>query len=177
MRLDLITRAALGAAVVGLGFAAAPAMADFSGQTILGPITLGDTVNGDTTGATDDNDGFTSGMHIFDIWDGPDDVWQLNWPGGDMLVTMTYDPLVAGDLDLFLFEPGSYDDSGNYSIINTGTETITALAAPAGVYYLNIDSAAPDAGAYTLSVSAVPEPSAALAALGAIAFAGLRRRS
>ena len=166
---------ALAAAVVGLGLAAAPALADFAGQPILGPITLGDTVNGDTTGAADDNDGFTSGDHFFDIWNGPDDVWQLNWPGGPMLVTMTYDPVVAGDLDLFLYEPGSYDDSGNYSILNTGVETIVEPNAPAGTYYLNIDSVAPDAGAYTLSVALAPEPSSAVAAIGAIGLAALRR--
>lgn len=136
------------------------ARAGFAGQPILGPITLNDLVTGNTTGAADDNDGFTSGDHIFDIWPGPDDVWQLNWPGGDMEVRLTYDNAVD-DLDLFLFEPGSLDDSGKYSIINSGVEVIAAPASPAGTYYINIDSdTAAHAGPYTLSVATliVPEP-------------------
>ena len=66
-------------------------------------------------------------------------------------------PLPGTNLDLFLYEPGSYDDSSNHSIRNTGLETIDAPNAPAGVYYLVIDSeSAP--GTYQLRVSAVPEP-------------------
>jgi hypothetical protein len=145
--------------------------AGFAGQTILGPLGPGSTVNGNTAGANDDNDGFTSGDHIFFIWNGPDDAWQLNWPGGDMHVEMSY-TLPGTDLDLFLYEPGSYDDSSKYSIVNTGLETIDAPAAPAGVYYLVIDSEQ-NAGAYQLRVSAIPEP----ASLGLVGVAlGLARR-
>lgn len=138
------------------------ASADFIGQTLLGPIGPGSVVNGDTTGASDDNDGFTSGGSFFDVWHGGDDVWQLNWPGGDLELQMTYNP-GDGDLDLFLFEPGSLDDSSNYSVFNTGVEIILAPAAPAGTYYVNVDGVGFDEGAYTLTVT--PEPSA-LALLG-----------
>jgi hypothetical protein len=157
--------------------ASSVANAGFSGQPLLGPITLNSVVTGNTTGAADDNDGFTSGDHFFDIWPGPDDVWQLNWPGGDMEVRLTYDNAVD-DLDLFLYEPGSLDDSGNYAIANTGTEIIAAPASPAGTYYLNIDSdTAAHAGPYTLSVSTliVPEPTS-LAAISALSVALRRRR-
>ena len=147
-----------------------PASADFAGQVILGPLGPGSVVNGDTTGATDDNDGFCSGDHIFNIWLGPDDVWAVEWPGGDLALEMTYDNTFA-DLDLFLYTPEDLDNSGNYSIMNTGVENILEPAAAAGTYYVVVDS--PDfstAGAYTLSVT--PEPSMlALLGLGLMLFA------
>lgn len=152
---------------------ATPAFADFVGQTILGPLGPGSVVQGDTSlGATDDNDGFTSGMHIFDIWLGPDDVWALEWPGGDLALEMTYDNTLA-DLDLFLYTPASYDDSGNYSIMNTGVENVLEPGAVAGTYYVVIDSENfSTAGAYTLSVT--PEPGTA--ALLGVALLVWRRR-
>jgi len=157
----------------GLVLAATPALADFSGQTILGPLTLGSVVNGNTVGATDDNDGITSGIHIFDVWNGPDDVYALDWAGGDMALQLVYDNTFA-DLDLFLYTPASLDDSGDFSIINTGIEDIAYPGGAAGTYYVLIDSPdAATAGAYTLSVT--PEPGMfALVALGAAFFA--RRR-
>lgn len=144
--------------------ASSTALADFAGQTILGPLGPGSIVVGDTTGAADDNDGFTSGTHIFYIWPGPDDVWQVDWPGGDLGVQMTYNNLLC-DLDLFLYTPASYDDSGNYSIMNSGVEYLVEPGAAAGTYYVVIDAPDSDAGAYTLSI--LPEPtSLALLALG-----------
>jgi hypothetical protein len=162
-----ISLSVLLALVAGL---AVPAWADFGGQTILGPLGPGSVVVGDTTGATDDNDGFFSGMHIFDVWLGPDDAYAVEWPGGDLQLEMTYDNTTA-DLDLFLYTPADLDNSGNYSIMNSGVENILEPAAPAGTYYVVIDS--PDeftAGPYTLSVT--PEPGAlALLGLGLTVFA------
>jgi hypothetical protein len=43
----------------------AVATAGFSGQIILGPLGPGSAVAGDTTGASDDNDGWTSGGTSF----------------------------------------------------------------------------------------------------------------
>ncbi len=151
---------------------AASASADFIGQPILGPITLGSSVTGNTTGHADDNDGWDSGTHIFDIWNGGDDVWQLNWAGGDMDLQLLYNPAPPVDLDMFLYEPGAYDSTGTYSIINSGVEDIAYPGAAAGTYYIVIDSPAGQEGAYTLNV--LPEPTTlALLALGACA---LRRR-
>src|ERR1044071_6802786 len=75
--------------------------ADFSGQPILGPLVPGISVTGDLTGKSDDNDGFFSGMHIFDIWDGGDDVYSIVWGGGDLTVNLT--SLDGIDADLFIY--------------------------------------------------------------------------
>lgn len=163
----------MGAVVAAALLSGSAALADFTGQTILGPIGLGDTVNGNTTGATDDNDGFTSGDHFFFIWNGPDDVWQIDWAGGDLTLEMTYDNTQI-DLDLFLYTPASYNDSGNYSTVNTGVETVLEPAAAAGIYYVVIDSENfSNAGPYTLSVT--PEPTS-LGLLGLGALMLVRRR-
>jgi MYXO-CTERM domain-containing protein len=162
-------------AIGSIGLGASVARAGFGGQTILGPLSAGSAVGGNTIGHADDNDGFTSGDHFFNIWPGPDDAWQLDWPGGDLTVTMTYDNSVD-DLDVFLFEPGSYDESANYAIANTGTDTIDAPNAAAGIYYINVDSdTTAHAGPYQLTISDVPEPGAAGVALF-VAAAGIRRR-
>ncbi len=152
-------------------FAAATARADFSGQTILGPLSNGSVVMDDTTGKSDDNDGFTSGFHPFDIWDGGDDVWQLDWLGGDLTLNLT--TLGGADNDLFLYGPSDYDDSVYYSTVGA-FDTLTQLAAPAGTYYVNVDSTFFSEGRYILEV--VPAPSAVgLAGLvGGVAM--LRRR-
>lgn len=152
----------------------APAYAGFGGQTILGPLVSGSSVNGDTSvGATDDNDGFTSGDHFFFIWNGPDDVYAIDWLGGDLEVELLYDTFET-DLDLFLYTPGSLDDSAYYSIINTGVENIQFPAGAPGTYYVVIDSEV-TGGAYTLNV--VPEPAtAALLGLGLTLVARRRRQ-
>jgi hypothetical protein len=152
--------------------AVAPAMADFNGQTILGPLTAGSSVTGNLTGATDLNDGFTSGMHIFDIWDGGDHVYGLNWLGGDINITLT--PLGGGDPDLFLYTPDNLDDSSIYSITNT-IDTIQLLDAAPGFYYIVVDSTFFSEGAYQLDVAAVPAPGA-VALLGLAGVVGPRRR-
>lgn len=151
---------------------AAPATADFAGQPILGPLSLGSVVNGNTIGKADDNDGFTSGMHFFDIWRGGDDVYRLNWGGGDLIISLSNDTFA--DNDLFLYTPGSYDDSSIYSTFGPGlTDMVQLNAAPAGVYYINVDSPAGDEGAYGLSITTTPGPAAA----GLLGLALAARRS
>lgn len=142
--------------------AAATALADFAGQTLLGPLSNGSVVSGDTTGKSDDNDGFDSGVHIFDIWDGGDDVWLLDWLGGDMTVTL--DSLAGSDNDLFVYSPGALDSTGDYSIV--GAHDVVSLpGASPGQYYINIDTTFFSEGPYNLAVT--PEPgSLSMLALG-----------
>lgn len=148
------------------------AVADFGGQTILGPLVNGSAVTGDTSNSTDDNDGFTSGMHIFDIWDGGDDVWQLNWDGGSMRVDLIYDNSLFTDVDLFVYRPGGYDDSGDYSIANTGLDTVVINGAAAGAYFIVIDSTAGAEGPYDLRITPTP----GTATLFGLAFCAMGRR-
>jgi hypothetical protein len=149
-----------------------PALAGFSGQTILGPLSAGSSVNGTLVGASDLNDGFFSGDHIFDIWDGGDRVYGLNWLGGDILITLT--PGATGDPDLFLYKPGMLDESDLYSPTN-GIDTVSLLNADPGFYYIVIDTTAGAEGAFNLSVGAVPAPGAA-AMWGVALLFGRRRR-
>lgn len=152
---------------------ALPAQADFTGQTILGPLTLGSVIDGDNTGASDDNDGWFSGDHIFDLWNGGDDVYALNWTGGDMSIALTYDAQLS-EPDLFLYTPSNLDESALDSIAGTGFDSVTLAGAAAGTYYVLIDTTAGSEGAYHLEVT--PEPtSLALLALGGLVLA--RRRS
>jgi MYXO-CTERM domain-containing protein len=163
-------RMGIHAAITALACATA-ATADFSGQPIVDVLSNGSVVSGTTLGKADDNDGFESGIHIFDIWDGGDDVYQLIWGGGDLTVSLLSSGVFT-DNDLFLYSPGSLDSTGDYSI-RGATDSVTLLGAAAGTYYINIDSTASSEGEYQLSV--VPAPGA-VALLG-VAIAGLRRRS
>jgi hypothetical protein len=150
-------------------------MADFAGQTILGPLTAGSSVTGDLTGALDLNDGFTSGTHIFNIWDGGDHVYGLEWFGGDINITLT--SLDGTDPDLFLYTPDNLDDSSIYSITNS-IDTVQLLDAAPGFYYIVVDTTFFGEGAYQLDVAAIPAPGAlALLGLGVVTSMGRRRRA
>ncbi|HLO41254.1 MAG TPA: PPC domain-containing protein [Phycisphaerales bacterium] len=149
------------------------ARADFAGQTILGPLSLGSSVNGDNTLSNDDNDGWFSGTHIFDLWDGGDDVWRLDWAGGDMMINLSYDNTQC-DPDLFLYVPGSLDESTYDNYLNTSPNSITVMGAAAGTYYILVDSSAGSEGAYNLEV--IPAPGVVtLAGVASLAMARRRR--
>lgn len=162
----------------GLLFAATTsALADFAGQPILGPIANLSSVNGNTNGASDDNDGFDSGGHFFFIWEGGDDVWLLNWLGGDMTVTLT-NTGGGADNDLFVYSPGSLDSTGDYSTFpGNMPDVVTIPGAAAGQYYINIDTPAFFEGPYNLTIT--PEPgSLALLGIGGLALIKrIRRRA
>jgi hypothetical protein len=148
-------------------FGASAAFAGFDSQPVLGPLFNGSVVTGTTVGQADNNDGFFSGDHIFNIWNGPDIAYQLNWTGGDMQITLSYNAAIS-DLDVFLYKPGSLDDSGDYGITNLSPDTIFLPNADAGIYYIVIDSAdAGSAGAYELAVTPAP------GSFGMLAIGGL----
>ncbi|MCC6677199.1 MAG: hypothetical protein IT436_08645 [Phycisphaerales bacterium] len=159
-------------AAVGSALIPISARADFTGQTILGPLTPGLSIAGDLTGTSDDNDGFFSGTHIFDIWDGGDDVYSLVWPGGDMTVDLISDPF--GDADLFIYRPSDLDESGDYSAAGT-FDTVSIPGAVAGTYYVVIDTTAGNESPYEVSVANIPSPGPA-AILAVAAGLGTRRR-
>lgn len=150
---------------------ASSARADFVGQPILGPLVNGSAITGNTTGHADDNDGFDSGIHIFDIWDGGDDVYRLDWLGGDLTVIL--DSLGGSDNDLFVYSPGALDSTGDYSIVGAH-DVVTILGAAPGAYFINVDSTAFSEGAYGLSVTPAPGASALLG-VGMLALARRRR--
>lgn len=159
----------LGSVLLTSGVAAG----SFSGQTILGPLTNGSVVMGDNTNSSDDNDGYFSGGPVFFIWDGGDDVYQLNWGGGDLLVRLSY-AVPAVDNDLFLYTPGNEDESAYDSISNASPNEIFVAGASAGVYHVLIDAELGREGAYTLEV--IPAPGAGALGLLAVATLGRRRR-
>lgn len=151
------------------------AMADFSGQTILGPLTAGSSVTGDTSNSSDDNDGWFSGGPVFGIWDGGDDVWALDWVGGFLRVDLIYDNSLFTDVDLFLYVPGNLDESSVDSYGNTGIDTVTRHNAEAGTYYILVDSTAGAEGEYSLRVI-LPAPGGAALLAGGMGVLVRRRR-
>jgi hypothetical protein len=158
--------------LLAIAASADKARADFAGQTILGPLTAGSSISGTLIGASDINDGFTSGTHIFNIWDGGDRVYGLNWLGGDIDITLT--PIGGGDPDLFLYTPDNLDDSGIYSITG-GIDQVTLADAAPGFYYIIVDTTFFNEGGFQIDVAAVPAPGA-MAMLGTAILAGRRRR-
>lgn len=164
-----LTAACVSLSVVS--FLGVTARADFSGQPLLGPLTPGLSVAGDLRGKSDDNDGFFSGMHIFDIWDGGDDVYTVNWAGGNLKVDLTSDI----DADLFLYRPSDLDESSDYSAAGT-FDSVTITGAAAGTYYIVVDTTAGSESPYTILVHPVPAPGAAGLLLATGLLAGRRRR-
>lgn len=160
-------------ALTGLLFCAlaGSALADFSGQPIVGALTLGSSVTNSTAGESDDNDGWDSGIHIFDIWDGGDDVFTLDWAGGTMIVTLT--SLDGSDNDLFIYSPSDLDSAAYYSFAGAFDQVTFAGAGP-GTYYINIDSTLFSEGDYRLEVT-TPTPGAG-AICGIVIAAAVRRR-
>lgn len=156
-----------------LGAFSAASFAGFAGQTIHGPLSDGSSITDSLVGESDDNDGFTSGDHIFNIWDGGDIVYSLDWLGGNMSVTLT--PLDSTDPDLFVYRPSNLDDSGDYSITNS-IDNVVITNAPAGTYYIVVDTTFFNEGAFQLDVTSVVPAPGAMAMFGAAALVGRRRR-
>ncbi len=135
--------------------------------TLNGPV---DSASGDTSGSTDDVDG-GNGVPGGGSWNGGDDVYQLNWGGGDINIDLLFTN-ANGDLDLFLYA----DDSGATELASSETvddnEGIVGTLA-AGTYFIVVDGWSGATNSYDLNVT--PEPaSLCLLAMGAAVV--IRRR-
>lgn len=155
-------------AVLGL---AGAAQALFTGQTILGPLGPGSSVNGDTALGTNDNNGTTTGTPGTTTWSGNDDVYALNWPGGSITIDLLFTHSSATDVDLFLYAGNGATLLASSTSVSDNESIAGTLAA--GSYHIMIDGWQGAATAYTLNV--IPTPAAA-GVLGMAGLAGLARR-
>ena len=151
-----------------LGLAGA-AHATFAGQTILGPLGPGSSVNGNTANSTNDNNGGVSGTPG-GSWSGNDDVYALNWPGGSITIDLLFTH-ASGDLDLYLYS-GNETTVLASSLSTSDNEGVSGTLA-AGSYFILVDGWQGDSNTYTLNV--IPSPAAA-GVFGMAGLAGLARR-
>ncbi len=147
----------------------------------LGTLGPGASAVGDTRESTNDLAGgaFVSPFFPGSV-NGNDDVWAVEWGGGDFEATLdvlstTFPLLLPAELDLYLYDAA--DPADALAFTNAGNSggdpdvlRVTDLAA--GTYYLRVDGLF-DSGAYNLSI--VPAPGAA-ALLGLAGVACVRRR-
>ncbi|WP_428387629.1 hypothetical protein [Mucisphaera sp.] len=117
-------------------------------------LPINSTLSGDTSiGSTDDVDGrFGPGPST--TYNGPDDVWPLNWPGGDLQLSLDFDDTI-GDLDLFLFD--STDTLVRRSANVGGPESLIEPELTAGLYYVVVDGWQGDSAPYELTASVFVE--------------------
>ena len=138
-------------------------------QTLNG----GESINGDTSTSSDDMDNGSLGGG--GSWNGGDDVYSLQWGGGDITIDLFFSKAAGtsgGDLDLYLLDgPGS----GFASTSVTDDESIVVAGLAAGKYWIVVDGWAGAGNSYKLAVSPTPG-AAAVFGLAGIAAAGRRRR-
>lgn len=142
----------------------------------LGTIYAGTVLNGeDTSDGTDDLNGTNEGIGGGGSsgWWGPDDVWTLDWAGGNLIVDLFFTH-ADGDLDLILRDdPLAEAPELDYSLTVNDNEQVDLGDTMAGTYYVIIDGWGGESNTYDLAIS--PEPtSLMLLGLGAVAL--LRRR-
>jgi len=159
-------------AVLGLASAANAGVTldDLSIATITG----GSSTSGDTSGSADNMNG-GSGIASGGSWSGGDDVYTLNWAGGDLVADLLFTTL-DGDLDLYV-----WGDNGATNLLGSGTSTsdneqVTVAGLAAGTYYISVDGWFGDTNSYKLQLNGVPTPaSAALLGLGGLVATRRRR--
>ena len=142
----------------------------------LGTIYAGTTLFGeDTSDGTDDLNGTGEGIGGGGSsgWWGPDDVWTLDWAGGDLIIDI-YFTHEDGDLDLILRDdPTAEAAELIYSLTVDDDEQVDMGATASGTYYVIIDGWGGASNTYDLAIS--PEPTSLLL-LGLGGLALLRRR-
>jgi len=138
----------------------------------LGTLAAGVDVFGDTATSSDNiagNDGtYLTGD---DNWNGADDVYTINWGGGELTIEASFDHDL-GDLDLFLYEELGRDPLDG-STSSDDLESITRDLAP-GTYYAVLDGWDGDSNSY--SIVLIPEPGSATVLLLASGMLIRRRR-
>ena len=159
-------------AVLGLASAANAGVTldDLSIATITG----GSSTSGDTSGSADNMNG-GSGIASGGSWSGGDDVYTLNWAGGDLVADLLFTTL-DGDLDLYV-----WGDNGATNLLGSSTSTsdneqVAIAGLAAGTYYISVDGWFGDTNSYKLQLNGVPTPaSAALLGLGGLVATRRRR--
>ncbi len=139
----------------------------------IGTLFGGESVNGDTSTSTDDIDGI-NGLPAGGNWDGGDDVYSLQWGGGDLTLDLFFSN-ADGDIDLILFDSADGSTTVATATSTSDDEQIVAAGLAAGKYWVAIDGWQGASNTYKLAVSPTPG-AAAVFGLAGIAAAGRRRR-
>lgn len=127
----------------------------------MGTLMPGDSIEGDTTGAMtslygknevrrDGSHNYYGGRWYMGWEDAGDDVYTLDWPGGDLRLDLVEEAL-DGDLDLFLW--GNQTPCLAWSYGQTAEEQIRVADLPAGTYWVHIDGWQASEQKYTLNVT------------------------
>ncbi len=118
----------------------------------IGTLVAPGSVNGNTSGAGNNADltGPLPGTSASGSNNGPDQVWTLVWPGGDLDLTLT----ASTNLNLGLIE-GDFNFVASSSATGT-TETLRVPNLAAGSYSIVVDSRNGQQGAYTLTAGFMP---------------------
>lgn len=115
-----------------------------------------------------------SGIPGEGIWDSNENVFELQWSGGDLIVNLSPDT-PDDNLDLIIFSDAKSRNVLDSSLEPSGPETIFVPALDSGTYWIVVDGVDCGEADYTLSV--IPSPgTATLAALAIVAASPRRTR-
>ncbi|MCA9304857.1 MAG: PPC domain-containing protein [Phycisphaerales bacterium] len=159
-------------AVLGLASAANAGVTldDLSIATITG----GSSTSGDTSGSADNMNG-GSGIGSGGSWSGGDDVYTLNWAGGDLVADLLFTH-ADGDIDLYVWGDNAATVLLGSSTSTSDNEQVSVAGLAAGTYYISVDGWFGDSNSYKLQLNGVPTPaSAALLGLGGLVATRRRR--
>jgi len=144
----------------------------------LGTLFGGESVLGDTSNSADNLSGDRPAPGS---WSGGDDVYSLQWGGGDVTIDLlfTMDPgntANDGDLDLWLVANENLDGTDVASGLSIDdNEQLVLPGLAAGKYWIIIDGWSGASNSYKLAVTPTPG-AAAVFGLAGLAAAGRRRR-
>jgi MYXO-CTERM domain-containing protein len=163
-----------------LGLASAANAGTTLDDLSIGSLTGASSTDGNTANSSDDMDG-GSGIFSGGSWSGGDDVYSLNWAGGDLELNLLFtmggpDSVGDGDIDLYLWADNTATVLIDSGISTDSNELVEVAALAAGKYYVSIDGWFGAGNAYKLTVNGVPTPaSAALLGLGGLVATRRRR--